>query len=133
MIDLDPRFLLLFERERINSIAKSFFYSFFSLVGNKSKRSPRTFSCVSSIHHNAYRRPSHTASSFNYKLPFTGMQTFLSRVSRLELSLSFENISRISKYPYCPPYFIFFDMRCFSFFQSYQYYPPGKFPIAIIL
>lgn len=106
--------------------AHNFDFTFFFLQReiSPSKRSPPTFSCVSSIHHNAYRRPSHTASSFNYKLPFTDMHR--RHFFHAFRASSFHCLKTYPLYR-CPPYFIFFDMRYFSFvFQPYQCVLPTR-------
>lgn len=117
--------------------AHNFDFTFFFLQReiSPSKRSPPTFSCVSSIHHNAYRRPSHTASSFNYKLLFTDMH-------RRHFFHAFRASSFhcLKTYPLYRgivarhiSYFSICDISASYFSLINAYYPPGKFPISIIL
>lgn len=122
-------FPLLFERARINSF-------FFFLAGNKSRsvrglerfvRELDTSQCLSTS--------SHTAFSFNYKLPSTGTMHIFSRAHL------FAPRASIVLWKYIP--YIYIIVRHISYqlsraiLASYfrlinAYYPPGKFPIPII-
>lgn len=117
-------FPLLFERARINS------FFFFFLAGNKSRsvrglerfvRELDTSQCLSTS--------SHTASSFNYKLPSTGTMHIFSRAHLFAPRASivlWKYIPYIYIY-HCPPYFIP-ALSCHTrfVFQAYQCILPTR-------